>query len=67
MLFLQPDISVRAGDIRAGAALILAALARNGTTEIRGIHHVERGYADFVSKFTSCNAVMEEGVVWENE
>ncbi|CAB4002598.1 UDP-N-acetylglucosamine 1-carboxyvinyltransferase [Paramuricea clavata] len=53
---LQPTVTVEAGDIRAGAALILAAHARNGITKIKGLHHVERGYEDFVNKFTSCGS-----------
>ena len=65
-VILQPEIAVEAGDIRAGAALILAALARNGTTRIEGIHHVQRGYADFVNKFRSCNAAMEEQTIWRD-
>ena len=35
---------VVATDLRAGAALTLAALAAEGTTEIQGLHHIDRGY-----------------------
>ena len=35
---------VRATDLRAGAALILSALAAKGDTEISDIYHIERGY-----------------------
>lgn len=35
---------VKATDLRAGAALIIAALAANGTSEVEDIHHIERGY-----------------------
>ena len=35
---------VTATDLRAGAALILAGLTAEGTTEIRGVHHIDRGY-----------------------
>ena len=35
---------VRATDLRAGAALILSALAAKGETEISDIYHIERGY-----------------------
>jgi UDP-N-acetylglucosamine 1-carboxyvinyltransferase len=35
---------VAASDLRAGAALVLAALRAEGTTEITGIHHIDRGY-----------------------
>lgn len=37
---------VCATDLRAGAALILAALAADGETEITGTHHIDRGYVD---------------------
>ena len=35
---------VKACDLRAGAALIIAGLAANGVTEVEDIHHIERGY-----------------------
>ncbi|MCQ2446752.1 MAG: UDP-N-acetylglucosamine 1-carboxyvinyltransferase [Clostridia bacterium] len=47
---------VRACDLRAGAALIVAALAAEGTTEIEDIIYVERGYEDIVGKLTSVGA-----------
>ena len=37
---------VRALDVRAGAALVLAGLAADGETEVFDIHHVDRGYRD---------------------
>lgn len=40
-------------DLRAGAALVLAALAAEGTTEISEIYHIERGYSEFVDKLTA--------------
>ena len=51
-------IYVEATDIRAGAALILAALARKGVTEIYNVSHLNRGYENFLGKFTSCGAAM---------
>lgn len=42
--------SVRAPDLRAGAALVIAGLVARGVTEIYDIHHIERGYEDIVSK-----------------
>lgn len=42
--------SVMATDLRAGAAMIIAAQMANGVTEIGGIHHIERGYEGFVEK-----------------
>jgi UDP-N-acetylglucosamine 1-carboxyvinyltransferase len=47
---------VMATDLRAGAALILAAIAADGDTEISGIHHIERGYVDIVSKMYELGA-----------
>ena len=47
---------VRATDLRAGAAMVLAGLVASGTTEISEIYHIERGYEDFVSKFKALGA-----------
>ncbi|MDQ7093037.1 UDP-N-acetylglucosamine 1-carboxyvinyltransferase [Desulfosporosinus sp. PR] len=43
---------VTATDLRAGAALILAALTAEGTTEIRGVHHIDRGYEKVEEKLS---------------
>ncbi|MBQ0109459.1 MAG: UDP-N-acetylglucosamine 1-carboxyvinyltransferase, partial [Clostridiales bacterium] len=48
--------TVRAVDLRAGAAMVIAALAAKGTTFIDDIHHIERGYEDMVGKFCSVGA-----------
>ncbi len=47
---------VRATDLRAGAAMVLAGLAATGMTEISEIYHIERGYEDFVNKFKALGA-----------
>ncbi len=47
---------VRATDLRAGAAMVLAGLAATGTTEISEIYHIERGYENFVGKFKAIGA-----------
>ncbi|UQZ84427.1 UDP-N-acetylglucosamine 1-carboxyvinyltransferase 1 [Paenibacillus konkukensis] len=47
---------VCATDLRAGAALVLAALAAEGETEITGIHHIERGYVDIAAKLRMVGA-----------
>jgi UDP-N-acetylglucosamine 1-carboxyvinyltransferase len=47
---------VRALDIRAGAAMAIAALAADGVTEIADIHHVDRGYEEFEAKLESLGA-----------
>lgn len=48
--------SVRALDIRCAAALVLAALAAEGTTEILDAHHLDRGYEDMVGKLRALGA-----------
>lgn len=48
--------TVRATDLRAGAAMVIAALATDGGTWIDDIHHIERGYEDMVGKLVSCGA-----------
>lgn len=47
---------VEIGDLRAGASLILAALAAQGTTTIHGAHHVHRGYENIERKFLDLGA-----------
>jgi UDP-N-acetylglucosamine 1-carboxyvinyltransferase len=47
---------VEIGDLRAGASLILAALAARGTTTIHGAHHVQRGYENIERKFRDLGA-----------
>lgn len=47
---------VKATDLRAGAALIIAALAADGTTEIEDIYHIERGYEDIEKKLCNLGA-----------
>ena len=47
---------VTAKDLRAGAALIIAGLAARGTTYVRNIHFVERGYENIIGKLTSLGA-----------
>ncbi len=47
---------VRAFDVRAGAALVLAGLVADGETVITDAHHVDRGYEDFDGKLASLGA-----------
>ena len=47
---------VMATDLRAGAAMIIAALQVSGTTEISSIQYIERGYEDIVDKFKALGA-----------
>lgn len=48
--------SVRATDLRAGAALIIAGLAAEGETTIGDLYHLDRGYEDLIGKFQSLGA-----------
>lgn len=48
--------AVSAHDLRAGAALVIAGLAAQGTTSVDNIHFVERGYEDLIGKLTSLGA-----------
>jgi UDP-N-acetylglucosamine 1-carboxyvinyltransferase len=50
---------VEIGDLRAGASLILAALAADGRTTIHGAHHVHRGYENIERKFLDVGARIE--------
>ena len=50
---------VKATDLRAGAALVLAGLVAEGETEISYIHHIDRGYDDLVGKFCRLGAKIE--------
>jgi UDP-N-acetylglucosamine 1-carboxyvinyltransferase len=47
---------VRALDLRAGAAMILAGLQADGVTEVADIHHVDRGYEDLDRRLTALGA-----------
>jgi UDP-N-acetylglucosamine 1-carboxyvinyltransferase len=47
---------VQACDLRAGAALIVAALGAQGVTEVGGVGHIERGYEDLVEKLQGVGA-----------
>ncbi|WP_019414995.1 UDP-N-acetylglucosamine 1-carboxyvinyltransferase [Paenisporosarcina sp. TG20] len=48
--------SVRASDLRAGAALVLAGLIAEGETEIHDIYHIERGYSSLIDKLRGLGA-----------
>lgn len=50
---------ILACDLRAGAALVVAALSAEGVSEIDGIHHIERGYEDIVSKLNNVGAMIK--------
>ena len=50
---------VRCMDLRAGAALVVAALAAEGTTEISDIYHLDRGYETLDEKLRGLGAAIE--------
>lgn len=47
---------IKATDLRAGAAMIIAGLVAEGTTEVSGIHHIDRGYPYIEKKFKKLGA-----------
>jgi UDP-N-acetylglucosamine 1-carboxyvinyltransferase len=51
---------IRAVDLRAGAAMIIAGLCASGKTTIEDIHHIKRGYYDIVGKLRSVGADIRE-------
>lgn len=57
---------VRAVDLRAGAAMIIAGLAAEGTTEIEEIDHIDRGYEDVVEKFSALGADIKRVPIFDN-
>ncbi|MEU7651559.1 UDP-N-acetylglucosamine 1-carboxyvinyltransferase [Micromonospora taraxaci] len=56
---------VRATDIRAGAGLIIAGLCAEGVTEVSHVHHVDRGYPDFVADLRALGVAVERGTTPE--
>ena len=59
MLFRSPDLmgcEVRATDLRAGAALVIAGLMAKGNTEIYGVYYIDRGYECIEQKLAALGA-----------
>ena len=50
---------VKAHDLRAGAAMIIAGLVAEGETEISDIHHIQRGYENIIDKFAKLGAKID--------
>ena len=50
---------VEAMDIRAGAALVIAGMAAEGTTEVSGIEHIDRGYEHFVEHLADAGVTVQ--------
>lgn len=57
------NAKVRAVDLRAGAAMVIAGLATKGTTEIEDIHYIERGYDNIVGKLSAVGASIKKVVI----
>lgn len=62
---LKPS-PVRAVDLRAGAAMIIAGLSAEGTTEIEEIDHIDRGYENVVEKFSDLGADIKRVKTFDN-
>ena len=54
---------VTSPDLRGGAALVVAGLIADGTTEVSAIHHIKRGYEQFVEKLQALGAHVEHASV----
>ena len=57
---------VRAHDLRAGAAMVIAGLAAKGVTEVEQVQNIERGYETLVEKFVALGADMYRSEIPEN-
>jgi UDP-N-acetylglucosamine 1-carboxyvinyltransferase len=49
---------VKASDLRAGAALVIAGLLAEGVTEVTGLEHIDRGYSNLVEKLNGLGATV---------
>jgi len=54
---------VRATDIRAGAGLVIAGLCADGVTDVSNVHHIDRGYPDFVADLRALGVQVERVTV----
>ena len=52
--------SITAPDLRAGAALVIAALAAEGISTVDDIRYIERGYENFPEKLRGLGAMIEK-------
>lgn len=58
---------VKAVDLRAGAAMVIAGLAASGTTVVGDIHHIERGYERIVEKLRAVGADISKITVSDDD
>ncbi|MEK5039967.1 UDP-N-acetylglucosamine 1-carboxyvinyltransferase [Sporosarcina sp. FSL K6-3457] len=57
--------TVRASDLRAGAALVIAGLVADGVTEVQEIQHIERGYSSLIEKLRGLGAEIHKVTIPE--
>ena len=50
---------IQAYDLRAGAAMVIAALAAQGESEISNVQYIERGYEDIIGKLRNLGAQID--------
>ena len=55
---LKSGADICAPDLRAGAALVIAALAADGISQIDDIEYIQRGYEDFEGKLSALGAII---------
>lgn len=60
-------VNVKATDLRAGAAMIIAGLVAKGETIVEDIQYIDRGYEDIVEKFSVLGASIKRAVLNESE
>ncbi|WP_053368405.1 UDP-N-acetylglucosamine 1-carboxyvinyltransferase [Bacillus sp. FJAT-27245] len=58
---------VKASDLRAGAALVIAGLMAEGITEVTGLEHIDRGYSNLVEKLNGLGATAWREAMTEEE
>lgn len=58
---------VKASDLRAGAALVIAGLLAEGITEVAGLEHIDRGYSGLVEKLNGLGATIWREKMTEEE
>jgi UDP-N-acetylglucosamine 1-carboxyvinyltransferase len=58
---------VKASDLRAGAALVIAGLLSEGITEVTGLEHIDRGYSHLVEKLSGLGATIWREVLSKEE
>jgi len=58
---------IKAGDLRAGAALVIAGLCARGETILEGVSYIERGYEKMVSKLSSLGADIKTAFLADEE